>query len=63
MRTFVVRLQDARARDAEPGALRGVVDEIATGHRVTFTSGAELLDLLAARQPVSGNHELTEHRT
>ena len=50
MRTFVVRLQDARARDAEPAALRGVAHEIATGRRVTFTSAAELVKMLAAER-------------
>ena len=51
MRTYVVRVV-ARADDAgtsdQPDELRGVADEVATGRRSTFTSGAELLRLLAA---------------
>ena len=47
MRTYVVRVQDARTSDTGPGSLRGVADEIATGRRVIFTSGTQLLDLLA----------------
>lgn len=45
MRTYVVRIQDARTGD-QPDALRGVADEIATGRQVTFTTGAQLLRLL-----------------
>ncbi|HZC71316.1 MAG TPA: hypothetical protein VE442_11535 [Jatrophihabitans sp.] len=48
MRTYVVRVQDSRASD-QPTELRGVADEVATGERSTFTSGAELLRLLASR--------------
>ncbi len=55
MTTFVLRLQplepsSAAARPPGPGhsALRGVVDEIATGVTRTFASTAELLDILAA---------------
>jgi hypothetical protein len=47
MRTFVIRLQDDRMSDAEPYTLRGVADEIANGRRVAFTSGEELLSVLA----------------
>lgn len=46
MRTYVVRVQDARTID-RPDALRGVADDVATGRRSTFTSGVELLRLLA----------------
>jgi hypothetical protein len=48
MRTFVVRLQDDRTPDGEPTALRGVADDIASGRRSAFSSGAELLTVLAA---------------
>lgn len=48
MRTYVIRVQDSRTLDAQPDALRGVAEEIATGRHLTFTSGAELLRLLAA---------------
>jgi hypothetical protein len=61
MRTYVVRVQDARASE-QPDELRGVADEVATGRRSTFTSGAELLRLLAeagggADHPHSGDAE------
>ncbi len=46
MTTFVVRLQPLGPSDAGPPTLRGVVDEIATGVTRTFTSTAELLDIL-----------------
>ncbi len=49
MRTYVVRVQDTRTND-EPDALRGIADDIATGRRSTFTSGAELLRLLIDSQ-------------
>jgi hypothetical protein len=45
MRTYVVRVQDARTTD-QPDALRGVADDVATGRRSTFASGAQLLRLL-----------------
>jgi hypothetical protein len=73
MRTFVVRLADGSGQSqpepsghlsvpgaiAETGQLRGIADEIATGRRLTFSSGAELLDLLAAPAPAtpSSSHD------
>ena len=49
MRTYVVRVQDSRTID-HPGGLRGVADDIATGRRSTFASGAELIRLLTEGQ-------------
>jgi hypothetical protein len=54
MRTFVVRVHDYRTSAAESDALCGVAEEIATGRRITFTSGAELLSLLALRETAPG---------
>lgn len=50
MRTFIVRLHPGTGRSdggfaAAPG-LHGVVDEVASGLRATFTSGQELLAAL-----------------
>jgi hypothetical protein len=54
MRTFVVRIHESRQSPAESDALCGVADEIATGRRITFASGTELLRLLAAPDPSQG---------
>lgn len=54
MRTFVVRVHDQRTAQAESEALCGVAEEIATGRRITFTSGAELLSLLTVRETAPG---------
>jgi hypothetical protein len=51
VRTYVVRVQDSRTTDGDPGALRGVADEIATGRRTAFTTGVELLELLSTAPP------------
>ena len=49
MRTFIVRVhEDTAAATAPPGALRGVVDEVATGQRMAFRSADELISVLAA---------------
>jgi hypothetical protein len=49
VRTFIVRLHPDTDRmvTAGPG-LRGVVDEVASGLRATFTSGQELLTALVS---------------
>jgi hypothetical protein len=47
VRTYVVRVQDSRTTDGDPGALRGVADEVATGRRSAFSTGEELLELLS----------------
>jgi hypothetical protein len=50
VRTFIVRLQHdgggGDRHDAELPRLRGVMEEVATGLRVTFRSDAELLTAL-----------------
>jgi hypothetical protein len=52
VRTFIVRLQHdgggVDRHDAELPRLRGVMEEVATGLRVTFRSEAELLTALTA---------------
>jgi len=48
MRTFVLRVRGGSRRDPDPGRLRGVVDDVTTGERSTFTSDAELLRVLHA---------------
>jgi hypothetical protein len=48
MRTFIVRFHEDTTTDAARGRMRGVVDEVATGRRVTFRSSEELLTALAA---------------
>jgi hypothetical protein len=42
----VVRVLEQHVDDETQLRLRGVVDEVATGRRRTFTSGPELLDAL-----------------
>ena len=49
MRTFIVRVREARGGDDWGGTtprLRGVVDEVATGLRVTFRDAQELITAL-----------------
>jgi hypothetical protein len=46
VRAYVVRVQEQRVEDETQPRLRGVVDEVATGRRRTFTSGPELLEAL-----------------
>ena len=47
METFVIRLYSERHADgAGARCLRGVVEEISTGLRVTFRGSAELLAIL-----------------
>ena len=48
MHTFVLRVRGGSRRDPDPGRLRGVVDDVTTGERSTFTSDAELLRVLHA---------------
>jgi len=48
MRAFIVRFHEDTTADAARGRMRGVVDEVATGRRVTFRSSEELLAALAA---------------
>ncbi len=48
MRTFIVRFHEDTTEDAARGRMRGVVDEVATGRRVTFRSSEELLTALSA---------------
>jgi hypothetical protein len=48
MRTFIVRFHEDTTADAARGRMRGVVDEVATGRRVTFRCSEELLTALAA---------------
>ena len=51
MKTFVVRLHEGTGSDpagADTPQLRGVVDEVATGLRVTFRSELELVAALKA---------------
>ncbi len=43
MHTFVVRVHESERDDA---AVRGVVDEVATGRRTTFRDGSELVEIL-----------------
>jgi len=47
MRTYIVRVQEPFAAGDDAGQLRGVVDEVRTGRRATFTSAAQLVRLLA----------------
>jgi hypothetical protein len=47
MRTFIVRFHEDTT-DAATGRMRGVLDEVATGRRVTFRCSEELLTALAA---------------
>lgn len=51
MRTFVLRIRRGSNRDGEPERLRGVVDDLRTGTRTTFTSEAELLHALDEPDP------------
>jgi hypothetical protein len=48
MRTFIVRFHEDTTGDAARGRMRGVVDEVATGRRLTFRSSEELLTELQA---------------
>jgi hypothetical protein len=48
VKSFVVRLLDDGAGLVPGETLRGVVDEVGTGRRDTFSSNAELVGLLAA---------------
>lgn len=48
MRTFIVRFHEDTTADAARERMRGVVDEVATGRRVTFRCSEELLAALAA---------------
>lgn len=44
MRTFVVRVwEPADGQHLSDGALRGVVEEVATGEQATFAGGDQLL--------------------
>jgi hypothetical protein len=56
VRTFILRLQDERGDRVMASRLRGVVDEVATGSRVTFRSADELVRALL-REP----HGDTDH--
>ena len=51
MQTFIVRLRQPKDGPAE---LRGVVDEVASGARVTFRDGGELLEILGRRDDEGG---------
>jgi hypothetical protein len=51
MQTFIVRLQQPNEGPAE---LRGVVDEVASGARLTFRDGGELLEILGRRNDEGG---------
>jgi hypothetical protein len=61
VRTFIVRLQhDGGGGDRHGGEvppLRGVVDEVATGLRVTFRSAAELVTALTAALAADARRE------
>jgi hypothetical protein len=58
MRTFIVRVhEDTAAATAHQSALRGVVDEVATGQRMAFRSADELISVLAAAVRPSGQQE------
>jgi hypothetical protein len=49
VRTFIVRLRvDAGGRGGAATALRGVVDDVATGLRATFADSSELVTVLVA---------------
>ncbi len=48
MRTFIVRFHEDTTADAANDRMRGVVDEVATGRRVTFRCSEELVAALAA---------------
>ncbi len=70
MRTFIVRLQhDGGGGDRHGGEqhggevppLRGVVDEVATGLRVTFRSAAELVTALTTALAADEHREHREN--
>lgn len=46
VKTFVVRLFVPEGLDGPSDVLRGVVEDVAGGHRGTFADGEELLALL-----------------
>jgi hypothetical protein len=57
MRTFIVRVHEDTANTPSPDALRGVVDEVATGQRMAFRSADELISVLAAAVRPAGQQE------
>jgi len=57
MRTFIVRVHEDTAATPQKDALRGVVDEVATGQRMAFRSGDELISVLAAAVRPAGKQE------
>ncbi len=57
MRTFIVRVHEDSAATPPQDALRGVVDEVATGQRMAFRSADELISVLAAAVRPAGQQE------
>jgi hypothetical protein len=51
MKTYVVRVHEPEPGGQDADRLRGVVDEVRTGRRATFTSAAQLVGLLAGIAP------------
>jgi hypothetical protein len=60
VRTYVVRVQDSRTTDGDPGTLRGVAAEIATGRRTAFSTGEQRLEPLATGPPDTADERTPE---